>query len=74
MTHGVSGVVFAAGNPNDLLQQVRETWFTPSRLEQMALGARAAFGAHYTEDANYSALLAIYNAAQQRECHAALPE
>ena len=53
---------------------VQHGCYRSSRLEQMALGARAAFGAHYTEDANYSALLAIYNAAQQRECHAALPE
>jgi len=61
---GVSGVVFVPGNPESLLATVREAWTTPGRLERLGAGARAAFSAHYTAEANYKQLMAIYAAAE----------
>lgn len=58
--HGESGVVFDPGNPASLLQELRSAWHTPGLLEQLGRGARRAFEAHYTEDSNYSTLMAIY--------------
>lgn len=58
--HGESGVVFEAANPASLLEELRRVWCTPGLLEQLGRGARAAFEAHYTEEANYATLMAIY--------------
>lgn len=64
--HGESGVVFEAGNPSSLLQELRQAWCTPGLLEQLGRGARAAFEAHYTEDANYRTMMLIYEKAMKR--------
>lgn len=61
--HGESGLVFEAGNPASLLEVVSRAWRAPGLLEQLGRGARAAFEAHYTEDANYTTLMAIYGKA-----------
>lgn len=60
---GESGVVFEAGKPASLLEALRHAWCTSGLLEQLGRGARAAFEAHYTEDANYATLMAIYGKA-----------
>lgn len=61
--HGESGVVFEAGNPASLIAELLRVWHGPDLLEQLGRGARAAFKSHYTEDANYATLMAIYEKA-----------
>jgi glycosyltransferase involved in cell wall biosynthesis len=60
---GVSGVVFAPGDSQSLLQKVREAWKSSGMLEKLAAGSRAAFESRYTEDANYRTLMEIYSSA-----------
>ena len=60
VTHGESGVVFQAANPASLLHELRLAWLTPGLLPQLGRGARAAFEANYTEDANYRMLMSVY--------------
>ena len=57
---GVSGVVFAPGDPDALLRAVRAAWEAPGLLERLGQGARAAFEAKYTAAANYAMLMDIY--------------
>ena len=64
--NGESGVVFKAGNPASLLQELRKAWRTPGLLVQLGHGARAAFEANYTEDANYRMMMMIYEKAMKR--------
>lgn len=61
--HGKSGVVFAPGNVDSLLKEVRTACEAPGYMEKLALGAKNAFGANYTEEANYQMLMKIYQAA-----------
>ena len=56
-------MAFAPANPESLLREVRMAWETPGLLERLGQGARQAFEARYTEDANYWMLLAIYRQA-----------
>lgn len=64
--HGESGVVFKAANPASLQQELRQAWCTPGLLEKLGRGARAAFDANYTEDANYRTMMKIYVNALKR--------
>jgi len=64
--HGESGVVFEAANVKSLLNTVRNAWQSPGVLEQLGQGARKAFEAYYNEDANYEALMRIYQSAIER--------
>lgn len=61
--HGVSGVVFEAGNPESLLHTVRAAWQTPAMLENLGQGARQAFDTLYNEEANYMTLMRVYGQA-----------
>jgi glycosyltransferase involved in cell wall biosynthesis len=61
-----SGGVFEPGNPESLLHTVRSAWEDPALLERWGHGARAAFEAKYTEDANYAMLMEIYEQAIER--------
>ena len=57
---GESGVVFEAANPLSLLEEIRSLWQKKALLEQLGRGAREAFEALYTEDANYNTMMMIY--------------
>ena len=57
---GVSGVVFAPGDPDALLRAVRAAWEAPGLLERLGQGARAAFETKYTAAVNYAMLMDIY--------------
>jgi glycosyltransferase involved in cell wall biosynthesis len=61
--HGESGVVFEAANADSLLQTVRTAWQAPAILQNLGQGARQAYDALYNEDANYQALMQIYEQA-----------
>ena len=61
--HGESGLVFEAGDPAALLHEVRYAWSTPGLLAALGDGARAAFEANYTEEANYEMLMGVYERA-----------
>jgi glycosyltransferase involved in cell wall biosynthesis len=61
--HGESGVVFKAANADSLLQTVRTAWQAPAVLQNLGQGARQAYDALYNEDANYQALMQIYEQA-----------
>jgi glycosyltransferase involved in cell wall biosynthesis len=61
--HGSSGVVFAPGNPQSLLSELQSVWDVPGLLERLGNGARAEFESKYTEEVNYSMLMAIYEKA-----------
>jgi len=61
-----SGCTFESANPESLLHAVRNAWEDPEQLQRWSRGARAAFEARYTEDANYEMLMAIYEQAIER--------
>jgi glycosyltransferase involved in cell wall biosynthesis len=61
-----SGCTFEPANPESLLNAVRSAWENPALLERWSQGARAAFEAKYTEDANYTMLMEIYEQAIER--------
>lgn len=63
VSHGVSGIVFPVANPDALYREVRRAWETPHLLSQLGQGARAEFETKYNEDANYQALMQIYDQA-----------
>jgi len=46
-------------NPESLFHEVRTAWETLGLLERLGQGARQAFEARYTEDANAQTLMAI---------------
>lgn len=61
--HGKSGIVFQPGDPQSLLSEVRTAWENSNMLERLGKGARAEFEEKYTEEANYSMLIDIYDKA-----------
>ncbi|AUN95717.1 glycosyltransferase family 4 protein [Pseudazoarcus pumilus] len=61
--NGVSGFTFEPGQPEALLAAVRRHWDDQPELERLGRGARAAFEARYTEEANYRMLMDIYQSA-----------
>jgi glycosyltransferase involved in cell wall biosynthesis len=63
--HGENGVVFAPGDPQSLLAEVRAAWEKTGELELLAAGARRSFETLYTEDANYRKLMRIYERAME---------
>lgn len=63
--HGVSGVVFEPGNPESLLRVLRVLWDSPDMLARLSQGARHEFETKYTENANYTTLISIYQQAIQ---------
>ena len=68
VTPGVSGVVFEAGNPVALLDEVSRAWSMPGLLPTLGYGARASFDAKYTEQTNHEVLMGVYeNAIRQRK-------
>jgi glycosyltransferase involved in cell wall biosynthesis len=60
---GPAGAVFPPGDPVGLLDVVRGLWSDPPRLEAMATAARREYRERYTEGANCTALVDIYEQA-----------
>jgi glycosyltransferase involved in cell wall biosynthesis len=63
--HGRTGLLFEPGSPADLAEQVRRL-LAGTSLAPMRRAARAEYERHYTAEANYEALLAIYRGALAR--------
>lgn len=63
VTPGRTGWLFSAGSPAALANTVRDALRDPVHLAQVGHNARAEFDAHYSAEANYEQLLAIYEAA-----------
>jgi glycosyltransferase involved in cell wall biosynthesis len=62
--HGRTGVLFTAGDPGDLIRQVRWLLSSPEAYARMRLAARKEFETHYTSSVNYERLMRIYDAAR----------
>lgn len=66
VSSGENGLLFEPSAPNSLLQVVQSAWQTPGLLERLGQHARAEFEGKYTEGANYSRLIRIYESAIAR--------
>ncbi len=60
---GETGLLFEAGNPQDLSNKVRWAWEHPQELALMSKNARAEYEAKYTAEKNFEQLMAIYQKA-----------
>lgn len=60
---GENGLLFAPADPQSLLAAVRIAWESAGVLERLGQGARRSFAALYTEQANITMLMAIYQQA-----------
>lgn len=60
---GVSGVLFNAGDAEDLVNKVSWAISNPDRLAEIGGNARREFELKYTADSNFSMLMEIYRAA-----------
>jgi len=67
---GRSGLLFEAGDADDLARQVARVTGSPDELVQMRVGARRLYEERYTAERNYPVLLGAYAQALNRR-HAA---
>lgn len=68
--HGLTGLLFNAGDATDLARTMRWAHEHPDEMAAMGRNARARYESHYTPDINYRQLRAIYRDAiddNQRE-------
>ena len=63
---GRTGLLFEAGNPEDLADKVRWGWENPERMKAMGIEARKEFEDKYTAEKNYEMLMEIYKLARSR--------
>lgn len=63
---GKSGVVFSAGNAQEIFEKIRAVWESPGMLERLGQGASNTFQHRYREGANYEALIEIYMSARNQ--------
>jgi glycosyltransferase involved in cell wall biosynthesis len=60
---GVTGLLFAPGDPDALAERLRWAADNPQRMAWMGANARGRFEALYTPETNYARLIEIYEAA-----------
>jgi glycosyltransferase involved in cell wall biosynthesis len=60
---GITGTLFEAGDPNDLLDKVKNAWEATYRLTAWGAAARNEFERKYTAEANYQMLMQTYEKA-----------
>ena len=65
VTDGVTGLLFEAGDPNDLAQKLQWAQQHPDEMADMGVNARALYEAEFTAERNYQQLMAIYEGAIQ---------
>jgi len=63
---GVSGALFAPGDPDDLARVVRSWFAQPDRLAQLGAGARLSYERRSAPGVNLEQLVAIYRSARKR--------
>ena len=56
----ITGTLFEAGDPEDLLDKVKNAWTAAQRLSAWGTAARREFGLKFTAEANYKLLTQIY--------------
>jgi glycosyltransferase involved in cell wall biosynthesis len=64
---GRSGLLFEAGNADDLARQVVRATSWPDELVKMRQGARRLYEERYTAERNYPLLLGAYEQALNRK-------
>jgi len=57
---GETGLHFEATNRQDLADKAQQLWIQPGLAQRLGRQARSVFETHYTSDANYRKLVAIY--------------
>lgn len=60
---GRTGILFAAGDPDDLARAVAWAAANPGQMQAMGVEAHAAYASFHTADANYDQLMAVYDQA-----------
>lgn len=60
---GKTGLLFEAGNADDLAAKVRWAWEHPAEMRRMGEAARREYEAKYTAERNYDMLMEIYQQA-----------
>ena len=66
VNHGATGLLFKAGDADDLASKMGWAWSHPEALTAMGRAARQEFENNYTADANYEQLLQIYEKSSAR--------
>jgi glycosyltransferase involved in cell wall biosynthesis len=64
-----TGLVFSAGNSQDLADKVHWAWANPAEMRTIGKNGRAEYQAKYTAERNYPMLMKIYD--QTLQAHAA---
>jgi glycosyltransferase involved in cell wall biosynthesis len=67
--HGRTGLLFKAGDSDELARQVTWAWSNPGRMEEMGRQARREYQLKYGPERNYEMLLDIYHQAIRRAQH-----
>jgi glycosyltransferase involved in cell wall biosynthesis len=64
--HGRTGLLFRAGDPNDLAATLQRAWSRPVATRRMGEAARHEYETRYTGAASYTALVEAYELARSR--------
>lgn len=62
---GRTGLLFEAGNPEDLVEKVARAWEHPREMARMGQNARQVYLENYTAEKNYLWLMEIYRKAME---------
>jgi len=65
---GQNGLLFRAGDAEDLAQKVAWAWSNVDSMQKFGRNARLKYEAKYTADKNYVALMEIYRQAAANRC------
>jgi glycosyltransferase involved in cell wall biosynthesis len=65
---GQTGLLFRAGDAQDLAEKVAWAWSHTDFMEELGRNARSVYEANYTAEKNYSALMEIYRQATASRC------
>jgi len=57
---GITGTLFEAGNPKELLEKVKHAWRRPQELATWGAAARQEFEQKFTAEVNHRLLMQIY--------------
>lgn len=60
---GITGTLFEAGNPDKLMEKVKNAWGSPQKLATWGSAARNEFDKKFTAEVNHQLLMKIYTEA-----------